>query len=350
MKTLVVFRDAVEAARTGATLRELGHDVDVANERTTACARLLKSLPEVVLIEPNLPLADGLAVIKVLRSITSTYIYVLAASRAMDDDQLRQVYDAGADGEVRALAPADLRARFASIQRQLSRPKSVAKPAALMTTATVPKITAGPDLAAVCDAITAALGTMVAVPATCEAVDPSASFAHAAVISLADAERELALSVVLAAGAESARALTMHMFGESGDELASDMLNELANIAMGATKTALGTAGYALTGSLPRSIAPGEVPTYGGASQSRETVTVVLANARIQVSVMVASAQNVTLTIDKLREGMVLAKDVFNARGVLVLTAKTRLSETSVVRLRGILPASTRIEIAAGGG
>ena len=353
MKVLAVFRDTSQLARVGSQLREIGHDVMSADNRAAAATKVLQAVPQVAIIDPQLPLAEGLGLVKMLRSISSSYIYVLAASRALDDDQLHQVYEAGADGEIRSLATRDLADRLAVAGRLLAKRGAPveAKPgaaAAAAAPATPPK-PADIDLPALASSVSDALSTLVGLPASIVAPEQDAELAHATGIQLANVERELKLYLSLGVSREAASVLSTHMFGEVSDELARDMLGELANISMGTTKALLAKSSIPFTGSLPEAIEPGQFVSFGAAGQRIEAATIVLQGVRVHLRIALASSQNITVTAAKLRQGMVLVNDVFNPRGVLVLVAKTRLSETAVARLQSVLPPTQSIEVATGG-
>lgn len=70
-------------------------------------------------------------------------------------------------------------------------------------------------------------------------------------------------------------------------------------------------------------------------------------DARLVVFAGLRSRANVLVCPPDLREGMVLAKDVLNARGVLLLQGSTRLSATMVERLQGNLTPKHEIEVIA---
>jgi hypothetical protein len=167
-------------------------------------------------------------------------------------------------------------------------------------------------------------------------------------IILSNVEHQLELRVALAADSTSANALAMHMFGEAGPGLEADMLGEIANQSMGVLKTAFGRERFSFIGGLPEAISPEGFYQFGATCPHQVSFALVVEGARILVRVGVRSKRNSQVLGTSLVEGMVLAKDVFNARGMLLLAGGTRLSLTAIERLRGSLAPKQLVEVAAG--
>ena len=125
------------------------------------------------------------------------------------------------------------------------------------------------------------------------------------------------------------------------------MLGEFANISIGALKTSFGEASLAFTTGLPESVPPQKFSEFAGSCRLQRNFALVMANARVLVRLGVRSKKNLTVAAMSLREGMVVAKDILNGKGALLLRAGTRLSETTVENLRHALGPKSPIEVAA---
>lgn len=169
----------------------------------------------------------------------------------------------------------------------------------------------------------------------------------AASIVLLSAATQLEVRVSVAVDAVSAEGLAVHLFGAGDQELAQEVLNELSNIFMGTLKTALSAEAHPFTGGLPEVIAVDAVLRPITPFRFQETSMLMAGDARLVVFVGLRSRANILLTPPDLNEGMVLAKDVVSARGVLLLQGGTRLSENMVERLRSNLTTKHEIEVIA---
>ena len=87
---------------------------------------------------------------------------------------------------------------------------------------------------------------------------------------------------------------------------------------------------------------------YCGACERQELFALIVQGKTLLVRVGIRSRRNVLLVPGRLKEGMVLAKDLFNARGILLTRAGTRLSSTMVERLQSTLPNKQPIEVSPG--
>ncbi|MBS2025945.1 MAG: hypothetical protein JST92_26400, partial [Deltaproteobacteria bacterium] len=146
----------------------------------------------------------------------------------------------------------------------------------------------------------------------------------------------------------SARALAVHLFGEAGPELEADMIGEVANICMGTIKQSFSREALAFTSGLPEAIESPKFPLYTASCFRQEAFSLVVNGARLAMRIGVSSRRNVLVTLAQLHEGMVLAKDLYNVKGMLLLASGTRLSTTAVERLSLALQPKQMIEVAMG--
>ncbi len=78
-----------------------------------------------------------------------------------------------------------------------------------------------------------------------------------------------------------------------------------------------------------------------------DAFAVTVEGSRLAIHLGLRSKANSVVAVGTLGEGMVLAKDVFNPRGMLLLTAGTRLSQTMVDKLQSMLSPKHTIEVSA---
>ena len=121
MRVLVVDRDLGDTARTSAALRELGHEVVSAKTELEANRRIAAKVPDVVLVDAQLPPADAIRFIRELRSrVLPHYVYVFLMTQGLAETHLRAAYEAGCDGELhKPLSAGQLAARLVAPHRIL---------------------------------------------------------------------------------------------------------------------------------------------------------------------------------------------------------------------------------------
>jgi CheY-specific phosphatase CheX len=167
------------------------------------------------------------------------------------------------------------------------------------------------------------------------------------VILLSNVAQELEIRIGIAIDAAGALVLALNLFGEEGNDLAQDLLSELANIFMGALKSDLSAHSIAFIGGLPAATGPESVTRPPNVYQYQEAFRLIVQNRSLTVHVGLRSKANVRLTRAGLREGMVIAKDLCNAGGLLLIKGGTRLSETMIERLESQVGERETIEVNA---
>ena len=366
MRVLVVDRDLGDTARTSAALRELGHEVVSAKTELEANRRIAAKVPDVVLVDAQLPPADAIRFIHELRSrVLPHYVYVFLMTQGLAETHLRAAYEAGCDGELhKPLSAGQLAARLVAPHRILELEAELLRRAGVDLPAESTRVpsSAGDEPATPLDAVAASdawqsmqkelkgvVDTFLMLDVAVDAPAPdTADVAIASGILLSNAEHQLEVRLAVAMDAHSAQSLTAHVFGEDSAELEGDMLSELANMGMGALKESFSQGAFAFTGGLPEPLPPDHLYHYSATCQRQESFVLSAQGASIVVRIGLCSKQNVKVTADTLREGMVLAKDVFNARGMLLLGAGTRISSTMAERLKHALVPKHPIEVAPG--
>jgi hypothetical protein len=166
-------------------------------------------------------------------------------------------------------------------------------------------------------------------------------------IVLANPTSQLEMRVAVGADVTSARALVTHLFGPDEGDLAADVLNELSNIFMGALKASFGSESVPFTGGLPAPLPVDELLRPPVMYRQQDTFSLVMGDAQLVVHVGLRSRANILVTPGVLIEGMVTAKAVHNARGVLMAAGGTRLSSHMIGQLRTLLAPTQKIEVTA---
>ena len=408
MRVLVFQRDSAELARIVEVLHELGHEVRQARSEGEALAHLQVQTPEVALLDIGLPHTEGLGLVRFVRGlVASHYIFVVAMVRSQTDDLFHVAYEVGCDGELRLpCVPGQLRARLKVAERIHSRIASslvaavtVPAPAPVTTPVTTPTKEAAasgnpkeatasgnPKEAAASVALPAhaprpapaqmasapvaprsALAAAVLCPAwvklpsdmhrvacgllslgfaisTTDAAAPTIHIASGIVMHCVADELELRLAI--AVDLESAKALASHVSPENRAGRESDLLRELSNIAMGSLTSSFMRDSFAFSSGLPEVLDPVAFRSFGANLSRHERITLTAPGATIQVRVSIGGKQATVLSPAGLSEGMVIAKDVYNEKGTLLLKSGTRLSSNMVGRLRDTLASSQLIEVA----
>lgn len=153
------------------------------------------------------------------------------------------------------------------------------------------------------------------------------------------------IRIALGADNKSALALASKMFGPDAKDLIDDMLGEVANISMGTLKNLFGAEQIALTGGLPSPLGPAEVMKPTKAFTHRHVLAFDIGTARLIVHVGIAAKACSSTAVADLREGMVIARDLFNDHGLLLLKGGTRLSTTMIKKLAELLPARLAVAV-----
>lgn len=162
-------------------------------------------------------------------------------------------------------------------------------------------------------------------------------------LSLASDETEMRVSVGV--GPANVQSLGALLLGDESPPRAAleDMLRELANTAGGAVKRAALLEHVTTTTGLPVN----ETRAFpAGEGRRCWLATIRGTNVRMGFVGEVLRRANNRVTAAELREGMVLAHDIHNHHGVLVMAAGTRLTATSAGRVASLLGERYLVEVA----
>lgn len=162
-------------------------------------------------------------------------------------------------------------------------------------------------------------------------------------MSLTSARIEFRLSII--ADDSSLRWLAEALLGDPKAQSAEvdDMLRELANTAGGSLKRAALAESVTLTTGIPATNAAARPRREGVRCWS---VTIGGGLACLAVVGEVRQHERVCIAASKLREGMVVAEDLRNGVGALLVPAGTRLTATTVARVTETLGPQFVVEVA----
>ena len=169
-----------------------------------------------------------------------------------------------------------------------------------------------------------------------------------ATISLTDVVHELRIDLTFFAPVASARAIAVAFCGDEtmvDDEIVRDVFLELANSGMGAVKSAFLADGFRFAGSTPKPRVFVSAASLIAEAEAKRLLTYRSDSSFVHVVVAVRRIPRVRVTPGALREGMVVATDLVNDAGVLIIKAGTRLTETAAERVRRLLP-KAEVELA----
>lgn len=356
MKILLFDKNQAELAPISALIKETGHQLVTAADSASLKTAFASQAPQLVLLVArgaDNPLLEKLPELQKLGEPHGTMVAMIC--RDPQEEYLTRAYDAGVDSEIRLpFGRSLLTARLRAMERMVSRFGSVDAGAGAAPAADAPALAPLELLAqsaawgAAADLIKNAASTFLTLPVTtADAAAPKEPVAHACRIMLLNASDQIEFRIAVGADSHSARGLCMHLFGEDGEDLAGDMLSELGNILMGAVKTALSAESIPFTGGLPEAIEADHILRPTVTFKHQNALDLLMGDARVVVHLGIRSKANLFVTAAGLHEGMILAKDVFNARGLMVLNGGTRLSRNMIEQLEKFLPPKATVEVMA---
>lgn len=181
----------------------------------------------------------------------------------------------------------------------------------------------------------------LALPVTLKPTRTTTPF-YRSYIELTSPEYQLEWRIELGAEQHAACALAMHMMGTDEQAAVLDLMNELANVFMGTIKTSLGDEADHFVSGLPSSEPPmpdNDIARYHVCFELE------VLRCTLTVDLRITPILNTVVPLPELREGMVVAKDVYGPRGNLLVESGTRLSEHSVKRVVKSLSVTAKIEV-----
>ena len=160
-------------------------------------------------------------------------------------------------------------------------------------------------------------------------------------IALTDVENELAMELTFLATPAAARVVAAMFTGDASivdDEVVKDVLLELANSGMGAVRNGLLGENFRFAASTPKPAPPRAVDKLVAGVAASRMLTFKHGEATLHVVVAVRSQARIKVRGLLLKEGMVIATDILNDAGQLLVRAGTRLTETTAGRIARMVP------------
>jgi CheY-like chemotaxis protein len=326
-------------------LAQASYQVEAVPDETSAVAAMKREPAQVIVLAP--PPRGGDELVRRLRGFdASGQAYFLTILDGITPHkELAQLLDAGVNDFVRRpLLDGDFLERVKAPVRLLRWVKSVERPLAFdfSVPSDVAKLQAWKRLG-----LEAAedLGLVVGQPLAVTAGMPLgfAPGARAATIPLSLAENQVEVRVTIAADAAAFQWLKSAVVGDAGatDAMADDVVRELANTAGGVLKRSALSENVTLTMGLPASEPLSITP-----NQSAWTLALPEAAGRLAVVGALQSKANLRVVATNLSEGMVVAHDICNAGGILLVPAGSRLTSSSAAKLAKVLGPRVFLEVA----
>jgi CheY-like chemotaxis protein len=338
MRVLVVDSNAAEREVTVRALTAEKHEVESVKDAAAAIAALDKKRPEVMVIETTMPGITGTELVKRLRAgeDASSRIYVVMTASKPTLGDMKAAFGAGADDFIRKpLNREELVLRVDGVTRIRAWMKHAPGGGAM-------DLTSGGDVtstqswatveAGMCSDVGDMLG-MTLTPAAATNVMKGAFVGASLPLSMASESFEV--HVAVAADKESARSLAGAMLGDpdAAESDVRDMLREIANVAAGCFKRTSAAEGRVLTTGLPLNGAPSTFTTDSARSRKEWTAECGDIGATIRFEVQYICSESKHLPLKSLKEGMVLAHDLLNGSGALLMRGGTRLTESKINQL-----------------
>lgn len=347
MKILVVDPNREERENTARTLTACRHEVIVLADTTTALNVLTEKNVDVLVVELVAPGRSGTELIKRVRAREGNVrTFILAtASRALPGDA-GDAFQAGADDVIRKpMARDELVARVDGMNRirkwamrvfgGTMQDDAAADPCALQAWRTLDSTMSSE--------ISDMLGTPFAIAENTANITESMYIAY---IPVHLAAENLQVDIRVAAELSSAAELATTLLGDSapGPDVMRDLMREIANAAAGSFKRLAAVEGKTFTIGIPKDA----VLSTGPARQVRGRRAWVLGSGtmRIHFDTELRVVSNDLVPASSLLEGMVLAHDLLNASGALLLRGGTRLTQTQLEYVSRALGVRTLVEVA----
>jgi hypothetical protein len=193
------------------------------------------------------------------------------------------------------------------------------------------------------------LAALVGHPLTVRSVpDPLGQLSFGAEIALSLPLEELEVRIGVALDTATRRILSHALLGSSSPtrELELDMSRELANTAGGAFRNAAREENVELTAGLPTDLDVTSFRAHDALARQGFVLSARDLPGHLACQIDVRSRALSRVEIGDLREGMVLAGDLLNESGAVLVPAGTRLTWAQIERVRRILPRRVAVEVA----
>ncbi|HEY1814476.1 MAG TPA: response regulator [Kofleriaceae bacterium] len=334
MTILVASSDATLRRRLASWLAGTGHIVIEADNASSAC-EAITGKPDVIVVDWSLGGAASSLLLRGLGQRHRHYVVVYCAQPRPAD--ITAIFAAGADDFIDAAAPREeLLARIDGWTRRRSWTATIQIRAIDLDAPGLDGLHVWREI----DSIVATeLGeTLGDALLPTSAAGPNVQWCGAITLTLPGERVALRFGVGLAADQVDRFAHAV-LGGTADPDATADALRELANVAGGAIKRAASGDGVAITIGLPTAdniFDASGVRTWTASSRS---------GLRLALAVVATPSHARSIRCCELREGMVLASDIRNATGALLVAAGSCLTTTSVERLACALDTEARVDV-----
>ena len=326
-KVLVAEDDPVFARLLKKALEGVGLQVEVVGDGNVALGFLERRGFDALVADWMLPGLDGPDVVRRARSLETQPAYVALISGLNTPAARAHALAAGAD-------------EFFAKPLMLAKVSHSVKARISLTRVAQPTITTAHPLAQTAAWRTLPDFTRQVLADTLNvalSVSPSRVFipegALAVVVPLSAVHHGLELEMMLESPADVIAELAAAFVGEplEDEDALFEVIAELVNIAAGRVKANFDAEKLPLTLGLPKRRDPSAPPC-----DFSQTVTFALESGQFTVSLLVRDRPITTAKASELREGMVVAEDIYGEGGGLLLSAGARLTVTGAIRLHGL--------------
>jgi len=327
-----------------------------------------KTPPQIVVTDLALGAQSGSDLTRAIRARDAgDYIYVVMLTGIGSDARLREAFAAGVDdfvvkpargeemvariraGERIVELEARLRVRSKELETALRRIDVSAAQRALAkaqaSAVVVPSVGQGldgllstPTWSNTEEILANSLAEFFQLPCTPTPVNEAIVAPFVADVLLSDPARQLEIGISVLADDASMKAMALHLFGEEDAESAKALILEIGNTMMGTLKTAFIANGLNFTGGIPADLSFRAARAALDKHPIRHRLAFKCGEANIEFWLRARERKNTKIRAKHLVEGMVIGEDVHDAKGMLLIRAGSRLTQTAADRISRFAP------------
>lgn len=369
LDVLLIEDSASDQVLAKRAIEGLGHAVRVARSGAEAVSELAARVPDMIVTDWMVPELTGIEFTRHVRNQDlGRYVYILIVTSKNKPVDIQNAFEAGVDdylskpfdrhelvarlragGRIVDLESklrtrvvelesalrrldASAAARGSAATQDLTLPARLSGPPALCANATLAKTNTWQRIdGVICHALSEFISGTLG-----EVSSPFPDWAFASQIRLTCAPLQCELTLTFFMSRESATRIAQTLFGDDAPEESTlqDLLGEMANTAMGAVRSGLLKDDLSFTAGLPVAL--------DKASAARALESHAMRAARVAatddglvmgLAVMSKERANIRVKAKDIRENMVLAKNLCNAQGAMLVAAGTRVTATLAERL-----------------
>lgn len=344
MRILVVQPRTAERANVANALLGSSHQLECANDAAAALQMLEQKPFDVLMVEHALTGMSGHELVRRFRAREGVRrTWVMVTNALASPGCVQAAFAAGADDFVpnrcskdELLARLDGKARVQAWVAALSTREEES-----------PRADALRSWTESAELMTTTFGDMLGIEVTLDHAPPDPSDrAEVAVLPLTLAATGHEVSVRAALTASGKSLVCEHLLGaaDAEPEAARDMLREIANLSGGIWKRLAAGEGHAYSVGIPRDAS--WVDGERGVLAERQWTVCASGKTLLHLRLELRQRCNERVPIETITEGMVLAQDVFNLSGGVLLRGGTRLTRSLLTQLSRALGTKAVLEVA----